>query len=42
MQNDMEIVRSYYVALDAGNLDKASQFLSDDFRMFETATWMGR
>jgi hypothetical protein len=43
MQNDMEIVRSFYVALDSGNLEKASQFLSDDFRMFGTTTgWVGK
>lgn len=43
MLNDMEIVRSYYVALDSGNLDQAGQFLSEDFRMFETATgWVGK
>lgn len=43
MQNDMEIVRSFYVALDSGNLEKASQFLSDDFRMFGTNTgWVGK
>jgi len=36
MQTGMEIVRAFYVAIDAGNLEKAGQFLSEDFRGFGT------
>jgi hypothetical protein len=43
MQTDMEIVRAYYSAVDSGNLDKASQLLSDDFKLFGSASgWVGK
>ena len=36
MQTDMEIVRAFYIAVDSGNLEKAGQLLSDDFKSFGT------
>jgi len=43
MQNDMEIVRAFYIALDSGNLEKAGQLLSDDFKQFGIAPgWLGK
>ena len=43
MQTDMEIVRSFYIALDSGNLEKAGQLLSDDFKQFGIAPgWLGK
>jgi len=30
--NNMEIVRDYYRAIDRGDLEKAGQYLADDFR----------
>ena len=43
MQNDMEIVRAFYIALDSGNLEKAGQLLSDDFKQFGiTQGWVGK
>lgn len=36
MKTEWEVVRSYYSAIDAGNIEKAGQFLSDDFKMLGT------
>ncbi|OGO36916.1 MAG: hypothetical protein A2W35_09935 [Chloroflexi bacterium RBG_16_57_11] len=43
MQTDMEVVRAFYVAVDSGNLEKAGQLLSDDFKLFGTTSgWVGK
>lgn len=43
MQTDMEIVRAFYIAVDSGNLEKAGQLLSDDFKLFGTSPgWIGK
>jgi hypothetical protein len=34
VQSNIDIVRSYYQAIDQGDLKQADQFLSDDFRRF--------
>ena len=43
MLSDMEVVRAFYVAVDSGNLEKAGQLLSDDFKLFGTTPgWVGK
>ncbi len=34
MQSEIDIVRAFYAAIDAGNMEKASQLLADDFRRY--------
>ena len=43
MLTDMEVVRAFYVAVDSGNLEKAGQLLSDDFKLFGPPPgWVGK